>query len=111
MSYAMFESFNHCSFSIPKEICSLLQFHSTTLTAYVHKNDTNCILSQVSFSVPCINTDDVLYLQEWQDERLIWDPNEYNGLETLRMPCDKIWLPDIVLYNRYMLFQSHDWPV
>lgn len=37
--------------------------------------------------------------QEWQDERLIWDPNEYNGLETLRMPCDKIWLPDIVLYN------------
>lgn len=75
-----------------------------TLPAYVHKNDTNCILSPVSFSVPCINTDDVLYLQEWQDERLIWDPNEYNGLETLRMPCDKIWLPDIVLYNRYMLF-------
>lgn len=65
-------------------------------------------LSQVSFSVPCINTDDVLYLQEWQDERLIWDPNEYNGLETLRMPCDKIWLPDIVLYNRYMLF-SKSW--
>lgn len=44
--------------------------------------------------------------QEWQDERLIWDPNEYNGLETLRMPCDKIWLPDIVLYNRYMLFSK-----
>lgn len=108
VSYAMFESFNHCSFSIPKEICSLLQFHSTTLTAYVHKNDTNCILSQVSFSVPCINTVDALSLQEWQDERLIWDPNEYNGLETLRMPCDKIWLPDIVLYNRYMLF-SKSW--
>lgn len=104
----MFESFNHCSFPIPKEGCSLLQFHSTTLTAYVHINDTNCVLSQVSFSVPCINTDDALYLQEWQDERLIWDPNEYNGLETLRMPCDKIWLPDIVLYNRYMLF-SKSW--
>lgn len=102
----MFESFNHCSFSIPKEICSLLKFHSTTLTAYVHINDTNYILSEVSFSVPCINTVDALSLQEWQDERLIWDPNEYNGLETLRMPCDKIWLPDIVLYNRYMLFSK-----
>uniref|UniRef100_A0A1I8H8V2 Neur_chan_LBD domain-containing protein n=1 Tax=Macrostomum lignano TaxID=282301 RepID=A0A1I8H8V2_9PLAT len=37
--------------------------------------------------------------QEWHDERLHWDPKDYNGLEVLRVPCQKIWLPDIVLYN------------
>ncbi|KAG5441475.1 Neuronal acetylcholine receptor subunit beta-3 [Clonorchis sinensis] len=36
---------------------------------------------------------------EWIDERLHWDPLEYNNLSTLRVPCDKLWLPDIVLYN------------
>ncbi|XP_069172204.1 neuronal acetylcholine receptor subunit alpha-10-like isoform X2 [Procambarus clarkii] len=37
--------------------------------------------------------------QEWVDELLKWDKNDYNGLETIRLPCQKIWLPDIVLYN------------
>ncbi|XP_050402297.1 neuronal acetylcholine receptor subunit alpha-10 isoform X2 [Patella vulgata] len=37
--------------------------------------------------------------QEWEDERLLWEPSDYNGLEVLRIPCEKIWLPDIVLYN------------
>ncbi|XP_052281224.1 neuronal acetylcholine receptor subunit alpha-3-like [Dreissena polymorpha] len=37
--------------------------------------------------------------QEWVDERLRWDPAEFNGLKILRMPCEKLWLPDIVLYN------------
>ncbi|XP_037782073.1 neuronal acetylcholine receptor subunit alpha-10-like [Penaeus monodon] len=37
--------------------------------------------------------------QEWVDELLHWDPSEYNGLETIRLPCERIWLPDIVLYN------------
>lgn len=26
---------------------------------------------------------------------------EYDGIETLRIPADKIWKPDIVLYNKY----------
>lgn len=37
--------------------------------------------------------------QEWKDEKLTWDPADYNGLEVMRIPCRKIWLPDIVLYN------------
>ncbi|XP_053406202.1 neuronal acetylcholine receptor subunit alpha-2-like isoform X1 [Mercenaria mercenaria] len=37
--------------------------------------------------------------QEWIDERLRWNPDDFGGLKTLRMPCDKIWLPDMVLYN------------
>lgn len=45
--------------------------------------------------------------KEWGDEKLIWEPVEYNGLEVMRIPCRKIWLPDIVLYNRYMRNHQH----
>nr|XP_012331518.1 neuronal acetylcholine receptor subunit alpha-6 isoform X2 [Aotus nancymaae] len=37
----------------------------------------------------------------WNDYKLRWDPTEYDGIETLRVPADKIWKPDIVLYNKY----------
>ncbi|KAI0214555.1 Neuronal acetylcholine receptor subunit alpha-4 [Lamellibrachia satsuma] len=42
---------------------------------------------------------------EWLDERLTWDPLDYNGLIVLRLPANKLWLPDIVLYNK--LLSSH----
>ncbi|NXX00172.1 ACHA6 protein, partial [Larus smithsonianus] len=35
----------------------------------------------------------------WNDYKLRWDPREYNGIEFVRVPADKIWKPDIVLYN------------
>ncbi|XP_054999774.1 neuronal acetylcholine receptor subunit alpha-6 isoform X2 [Sorex araneus] len=35
----------------------------------------------------------------WKDYKLRWDPMEYDGIETIRVPADKIWKPDIVLYN------------
>ncbi|VDK56680.1 unnamed protein product, partial [Gongylonema pulchrum] len=38
-------------------------------------------------------------VQEWKDELLVWDPKEFGGIESMRVPCDLIWLPDIVLYN------------
>ena len=38
--------------------------------------------------------------QEWKDEKISWDPADYNGLSTIRLPCHLIWKPDIVLYNR-----------
>ncbi|CAI9719255.1 neuronal acetylcholine receptor subunit alpha-10-like isoform X1 [Octopus vulgaris] len=44
-------------------------------------------------------TTNVWIEQEWNDERLRWKPEDYNGLEKVRIPCEKIWLPDIVLYN------------
>ncbi|KAG5263496.1 hypothetical protein AALO_G00265470 [Alosa alosa] len=37
--------------------------------------------------------------QIWNDYRLIWDPDEYEGIRKVRLPSQHIWLPDIVLYN------------
>ena len=36
----------------------------------------------------------------WKDERIQWDKDNYNGLEVVRLPALKLWLPDIVLYNK-----------
>ncbi|CAB4068497.1 Neuronal acetylcholine receptor subunit alpha-7,Acetylcholine receptor subunit alpha-1-A,Neuronal acetylcholine receptor subunit alpha-4,Acetylcholine receptor subunit alpha-like,Neuronal acetylcholine receptor subunit alpha-2,Acetylcholine receptor subunit alpha-L1,Acetylcholine receptor subunit alpha-like 1,CHRNA7-FAM7A fusion protein,Acetylcholine receptor subunit alpha [Lepeophtheirus salmonis] len=33
------------------------------------------------------------------DEMLIWNPKDYYNITKIRIPCDRIWLPDIVLYN------------
>ncbi|XP_009874732.1 PREDICTED: neuronal acetylcholine receptor subunit alpha-6 [Apaloderma vittatum] len=35
----------------------------------------------------------------WNDYKLRWNPREYDGIEFVRVPADKIWKPDIVLYN------------
>ena len=53
-----------------------------------------CVRSNASFSLS------VPLLQEWKDELLTWDPNDFGGLKIMRMPCERIWLPDIVLYNK-----------
>ncbi|KAJ8382641.1 hypothetical protein SKAU_G00034190, partial [Synaphobranchus kaupii] len=35
----------------------------------------------------------------WNDYKLKWVPAEYDGIEFIRVPSNKIWRPDIVLYN------------
>jgi len=49
-------------------------------------------------------------MQSWYDSRLTWDPEQYGGVRRLYVPPDELWLPDIVLYNRYLLVhtQTHD---
>ncbi|CAF3382150.1 unnamed protein product [Rotaria sp. Silwood1] len=37
--------------------------------------------------------------QEWFDEFLQWNPDDFNGIRRLNLPSKLIWLPDIVLYN------------
>ena len=61
---------------------------------------TNVWVDQVT-TVPnlCHNVIGVL-LQEWDDYKLKWNPNDYGGVKTLYVPSERIWLPDIVLYNK-----------
>ncbi|XP_012667680.1 neuronal acetylcholine receptor subunit alpha-6 isoform X2 [Otolemur garnettii] len=49
----------------------------------------------VHFEVAITQLADVI----WNDYKLRWDLAAYDGIETLRVPADKIWKPDIVLYN------------
>ncbi|XP_071746121.1 neuronal acetylcholine receptor subunit alpha-2 [Lepeophtheirus salmonis] len=46
-----------------------------------------------------VMTTNVWLDQEWVDEMLIWNPKDYYNITKIRIPCDRIWLPDIVLYN------------
>ncbi|KAM3857817.1 acetylcholine receptor subunit beta [Diretmus argenteus] len=41
----------------------------------------------------------VIMNMEWSDHRLSWKPKEHDGIEVLRIPAAKVWLPDIVLIN------------
>lgn len=31
---------------------------------------------------------------------MTWNPADYDGIEQIRVAPDKIWLPDIVLFNK-----------
>ncbi|XP_063314792.1 neuronal acetylcholine receptor subunit alpha-6 [Pelobates fuscus] len=54
-----------------------------------------------------VNVDEVNQILEtnlwlrhiWNDYKLQWDPIDFEGIEFMRVPADKIWKPDIVLYN------------
>ncbi|XP_034020616.1 acetylcholine receptor subunit beta isoform X2 [Thalassophryne amazonica] len=41
----------------------------------------------------------VLMNLEWTDYRLTWVPKQHDGIEVLRVPSAKVWLPDIYLIN------------
>lgn len=38
----------------------------------------------------------------WTDYQLQWDESDYGGIGVLRLPPDKVWRPDIVLFNKYV---------
>ncbi|CAF0756631.1 unnamed protein product [Brachionus calyciflorus] len=37
--------------------------------------------------------------QGWIDHKLIWDPRDYDGIQFIHIPNEKIWKPDILLAN------------
>ena len=39
-------------------------------------------------------------LKVWFDEYLQWDPNDYDNVTTFFILPHKIWLPDLVVYNK-----------
>ena len=38
-------------------------------------------------------------LYRWNDPRLRWNPEDYDGQAVLRVPASEIWLPDLIPYN------------
>ncbi|KAH9376505.1 hypothetical protein HPB48_006590 [Haemaphysalis longicornis] len=46
-----------------------------------------------------IMTSNVWLQLVWTDYQLKWDEADYGGIAVLRLPPDKVWKPDIVLFN------------
>ncbi|OWA52233.1 Acetylcholine receptor subunit beta-like 2 [Hypsibius exemplaris] len=44
-------------------------------------------------------TTNVIVKQTWNDYKLRWNPKEFGGIEIINIPSERVWLPDIVLYN------------
>lgn len=42
----------------------------------------------------------LLNLKEWTDYKLKWNPENYGNITKIKIPTSKIWLVDIVLYNK-----------
>ena len=36
----------------------------------------------------------------WTDEFLTWDPSNHSGVHTANVNRNKVWKPEVVLYNR-----------
>ncbi|KAH7731182.1 CRE-ACR-17 protein [Aphelenchoides avenae] len=40
------------------------------------------------------------WLEEyWNDEFLVWNPDEFDGIKEIHVPADMIWRPDLLVYN------------
>ncbi len=35
----------------------------------------------------------------WHDMYMVWNPEEYNGVRSVRIGSQHVWLPDVMLYN------------
>lgn len=38
-------------------------------------------------------------LNVWRDPRLTWKPEQWNGIDMLRVFSSELWLPDVTPYN------------
>ena len=41
--------------------------------------------------------------KRWKNQLLTWKREEYDGINTIRINPSLVWIPDIVLYNRWVL--------
>ena len=39
-------------------------------------------------------------MQEWIDELLQWDPDDYGGIKSVTLLPTQVWLPDFGITNR-----------
>ena len=36
---------------------------------------------------------------EWRDSRYVWDPAQWDGVQSLPLPFSKVWTPEVILHN------------
>ena len=51
-----------------------------------------------------VHTIIIIYkIQVWHDYQLKWEPALYGGIEKIRILSEKVWKPDIVLFNKLVV--------
>lgn len=38
--------------------------------------------------------------QVWTDHHLKWNASEFAGIQVIRVPYNRVWRPDTILYNK-----------
>ena len=51
--------------------------------------------------IPRREADLVLFIQVWVNPLLRWNVSDYGGITEINIDADKLWKPDIYLYNKY----------
>jgi hypothetical protein len=41
-----------------------------------------------------------LLLQNWYDDKFVWNSSDYGGIKEVMLPYDVAWRPDTLLYNK-----------
>uniref|UniRef100_A0A4W3JLE5 Cholinergic receptor, nicotinic, alpha 6 n=1 Tax=Callorhinchus milii TaxID=7868 RepID=A0A4W3JLE5_CALMI len=88
----------------------LFKIMFSRFTKYIRpvENVSNPVMVQFEVSMSqLVKVDEVNQILEtnlwlrhiWNDYKLRWNPVDFDGIEQIRVPSDKIWKPDIVLYN------------
>lgn len=75
-------------------------FHFTNLQ--IVRTCGHNVLSDIEMSLSCFKPSliVVFWFQVWNDYKLRWNPKQFGGVEFIRVPSNRIWKPDIVLYNK-----------
>jgi len=50
----------------------------------------------------------VFEFHSWKDSRLTWNPKDYDGVKSLRIPSKLVWIPDTRLYNTVPAVMDRD---
>ena len=96
----MNNEFNNVQF---KGLCVsvLLFYNKTNVNRGFISNFIRKFIITYQFSHTLTTTEHLNYfVQVWFDYKLKWDPADYGGIMSIRLPSSDIWTPDILLYNR-----------
>ena len=71
-------------------LCKPLSISQTSFVFYyTFKDERNQIL-----------TTNCWLTQKWNDSHLTWNSADYGGVSVVRIPYQRVWRPDIILYNK-----------
>uniref|UniRef100_A0A914GU36 Uncharacterized protein n=1 Tax=Globodera rostochiensis TaxID=31243 RepID=A0A914GU36_GLORO len=85
----LFRGYNHLIRPVPNVSSTPLEIRfSLALTLLINVDEKNQIMQT-----------NVWPTMRWVDYQMQWNPLEYGNIRTIRVPPDKVWLPDIVLFN------------